>query len=76
MQPKTFFAQHTVNDKLMGMVLGRSGYLSMNAVAGMNDVAAVKAAVPPQIDVLATAILVTSLILLAVGTLYRRKREI
>jgi spermidine/putrescine transport system permease protein len=36
--------------------------------------AAVKAAVPPQIDVLATAILVISLILLAVGTLYRRKR--
>jgi spermidine/putrescine transport system permease protein len=37
--------------------------------------AAVKAAVPPQIDVLATAILVVSLILLAVGTLYRRKRH-
>ncbi len=37
--------------------------------------AAVKAAVPPQIDVLATAILVVSLILLAVGTLYRRNRE-
>jgi spermidine/putrescine transport system permease protein len=36
--------------------------------------AAVKAAVPPQINVLATAILVISLILLAVGTLYRRKR--
>jgi len=36
--------------------------------------AAVKAAVPPQIDVLATGILVISLILLAVGTLYRRKR--
>jgi len=36
--------------------------------------AAVKAAVPPQIDVLATAILVISLILLGVGTLYRRKR--
>ena len=36
--------------------------------------AAVKAAVPPQIDVLATAILVISLTLLAVGTLYRRKR--
>ena len=36
--------------------------------------AAVKAAVPPQIDVLATAILVISLVLLAVGTLYRRKR--
>jgi len=36
--------------------------------------AAVKAAVPPQINVLATAILVVSLILLAVGTLYRRKR--
>ena len=36
--------------------------------------AAVKAAVPPQIDVLATAILLVSLILLAVGTLYRRKR--
>ncbi|MGU3499294.1 ABC transporter permease [Mycobacterium sp. C31M] len=35
--------------------------------------AAVKAAVPPQINVLATAILVISLILLAVGTLYRRK---
>jgi spermidine/putrescine transport system permease protein len=36
--------------------------------------AAVKASVPPQINVLATAILVVSLILLAVGTLYRRKR--
>ena len=36
--------------------------------------AAVKAAVPPQINVLATAILVISLILLLVGTLYRRKR--
>ena len=30
-------------------------------------------AVPPQINVLATAILVISLILLAAGTLYRRK---
>ena len=37
--------------------------------------AAVKAAVPPQINVLATAILMISLILLGVGTLYRRKRE-
>lgn len=36
--------------------------------------AATKAAVPPQIDVLATAILVISLVLLLVGTLYRRKR--
>ena len=36
--------------------------------------AAIKAAVPPQINVLATAILVISLILLAAGTLYRRKR--
>ena len=36
--------------------------------------AAVKAAVPPQINVLATAILVVSLLLLAIGTLYRRKR--
>ena len=36
--------------------------------------AATKAAVPPQINVLATAILVISLILLVVGTLYRRKR--
>lgn len=36
--------------------------------------AAVKAAVPPQINVLATAILVISLVLLVVGTLYRRKR--
>lgn len=26
LQPKTFFSQHTVNGKLMGMVLGRSGY--------------------------------------------------
>ena len=34
--------------------------------------AAVKAAVPPQIDVLATAILVISLVLLALGTLVRR----
>ncbi len=38
--------------------------------------AASKAAVPPQIDVLATAILVISLIMLALGTLYRRKRDI
>lgn len=36
--------------------------------------AAVKAAVPPQINVLATAILVISLLLLAVGTLWKRKR--
>ena len=36
--------------------------------------AATKAAVPPQINVLATAILLISLVLLAVGTLYRRKR--
>ena len=36
--------------------------------------AATKAAVPPQINVLATAILMISLVLLAAGTLYRRKR--
>lgn len=36
--------------------------------------AATKAAVPPQINVLATAILVISLLLLMAGTLYRRKR--
>ena len=36
--------------------------------------AATKAAVPPQINVLATAILLISLLLLVVGTLYRRKR--
>lgn len=36
--------------------------------------AAVKAAVPPQINVLASAILLISLVLLIVGTLYRRKR--
>ena len=36
--------------------------------------AATKAAVPPQINVLATAILAISFIVLAVGTLYRRKR--
>ncbi len=36
--------------------------------------AAVKAAVPPQINVLATAILVVSLLLMGIGTLYRRKR--
>ena len=36
--------------------------------------AATKAAVPPQINVLATGILLISLIILAVGTLYRRKR--
>lgn len=36
--------------------------------------AATKAAVPPQINVLATAILLISLILLVAGTLYRRKR--
>jgi len=38
--------------------------------------AAVKAAVPPQINVLATAILLISLILLGVGTLYRRKKVV
>lgn len=36
--------------------------------------AATKAAVPPQINVLATAILLISLVLLAAGTLYRRNR--
>jgi spermidine/putrescine transport system permease protein len=36
--------------------------------------AAVKAAVPPQINVLASAILLISLALLVVGTLYRRRR--
>ncbi|MCB0925796.1 MAG: ABC transporter permease [Mycobacterium sp.] len=36
--------------------------------------AATKAAVPPQINVLATAILLISLILLVAGTMYRRKR--
>ena len=36
--------------------------------------AATKAAVPPQINVLATAILLISLALLVVGTLYRRKK--
>lgn len=36
--------------------------------------ASVKASVPPQINVLATAILLISLILLGAGTLYRRKR--
>ena len=38
--------------------------------------AAVKAAVPPQINVIATAILVVSLIIIGVGTLYRRKKDI
>jgi len=38
--------------------------------------AAAKAAVPPQINVLATAILLISLVLLIVGTLYRRKRVV
>ena len=37
--------------------------------------AAVKAAVPPQINVLASGILLISLVLLLVGTLYRRKRS-
>lgn len=36
--------------------------------------AAVKAAVPPQINVIATAILVISLIVIGAGTLYRRKK--
>jgi spermidine/putrescine transport system permease protein len=36
--------------------------------------AAVKAAVPPQINVLASGILLISLVLLMIGTLYRRKR--
>lgn len=35
---------------------------------------AVKAGLPPQIDVLATMILVASIMLLGVGTLYRRRR--
>lgn len=35
---------------------------------------AVKAGLPPQIDVLATMILVASIVLLGVGTLYRRRR--
>ena len=38
--------------------------------------AATKAAVPPQINVLATAILLISLALLVAGTLYRRKRVV
>lgn len=38
--------------------------------------AATKAAVPPQINVLATTILLVSLLLLIVGTLSRRKREV
>ncbi|MET0704724.1 MAG: ABC transporter permease [Mycobacterium sp.] len=38
--------------------------------------AAVKAAVPPQINVIATAILVISLIVIGVGTLYRRKKDV
>jgi spermidine/putrescine transport system permease protein len=38
--------------------------------------AATKAAVPPQINVLATAILLISLVLLIAGTLYRRKRVV
>jgi spermidine/putrescine transport system permease protein len=37
--------------------------------------AAVKAAVPPQINVLASGILLISLVLLMVGTLYRRKQS-
>jgi spermidine/putrescine transport system permease protein len=37
--------------------------------------AAVKAAVPPQINVLASGILLISLVLLMFGTLYRRKRS-
>jgi spermidine/putrescine transport system permease protein len=36
--------------------------------------ASVKAAVPPQINVIATAILLISLLLIGFGTLYRRKR--
>jgi spermidine/putrescine transport system permease protein len=36
--------------------------------------ASVKAAVPPQINVIATAILIISLLLIGFGTLYRRKR--
>lgn len=44
-------AQHSLNYDIR--VLGRSGYLSMNAVAGMNDVAAVKAGMQellPMVD--------------------------
>ena len=43
--------QHSLNYDIR--VLGRSGYLSMNAVAGMNDVAAVKAGMQellPMVD--------------------------
>jgi spermidine/putrescine transport system permease protein len=36
--------------------------------------AAVKTSLPPQIDVLATMILVVSLFLVGLGTLYRRRR--
>ena len=36
--------------------------------------AAVKTALPPQIDVLATMILGVSLLLVGMGTLYRRRR--
>lgn len=37
--------------------------------------AAVKNGLPPQVNVLATAILVASLLLIGVGTMWRRKRE-
>jgi len=37
--------------------------------------AAVKNGLPPQVNVLATAILVSSLVLIAVGTLWNRRRE-
>jgi spermidine/putrescine transport system permease protein len=37
---------------------------------------AVKAGLPPQIDVLATMILGVSIVLLAIGTLYRRRRVV
>ena len=38
--------------------------------------AAVKNGLPPQVNVLATAILVISLVLLAVGSLWRRKGDV
>jgi len=55
---------------------GRDAHLGGPIAAALMVNADELFAVPPQIDVLATAILLVSLILLAVGTLYRRKRDI
>ena len=52
----------------------KTPFLIDTDTASDDAVALIMALRSPHVDVLATAILVISLILLAVGTLYRRKR--